>query len=130
MDNNTRQPPTSGPTSLKEILHDLHEAGQFKASILASADGLLIATVADEYDGDVMAAVVAMLRRVGAEAQEQLGMAEMDEITIHSHDRVRLVCRHIAADRENLVLVVVVPPGRCYRRVTNRAIRQLKRVLA
>ena len=129
MGKSTHQPTVTEPTSLKQVLYALHEAGKFKATVLASADGLLIGTVSADYDGDVMAAVVALLQRAGAETQQQLGIAEIDEIFIRSRDRVRLVCRHITTGAENLSLVVIVPPGHCYRRATNRAVRQIKRLL-
>jgi predicted regulator of Ras-like GTPase activity (Roadblock/LC7/MglB family) len=118
------------PTSLKEVLRNLNEAGTFKAVVLASADGLLINSVSAEYDADVMAAVVAMLRRVSTETQSQLGLAKMDEVVIRSYDRVRLVCRQVIANREELVLIVIVPPDSYYRRATNRAIKQIRQVLA
>jgi len=118
------------PTSLKEVLHTLDKAGEFKAVVLASADGLLIGTVSTDYDSDVIAAIVAMLRMVSAETRQQLGMAEVDEITIRSRDRLRLVCRYIITAGENLILVVIAPFDQCYRRATNRAIRQIKRLLS
>jgi len=126
----THQPGVTEPTSLRAILYELNEAGEFKAVVLASADGLPIAIASTDYDSDVMAAVVAMLRKVSFEAQQQLGMAEMDEVTIRSRDRVHLVCRHIVAGGQNLILIVIVPPDHYYRRVTNRAIRQIRQLLS
>jgi predicted regulator of Ras-like GTPase activity (Roadblock/LC7/MglB family) len=117
------------PASLQDILHELNESGEFEAVVLASADGLLIATVPTDYDSEVTAALVALLRKVSSEAQQQLGMAAVDEVTVRSRDHVRLACRHLDVGNEGLILVVVVPPGRYYRRVTNRAIRQIRRLL-
>jgi predicted regulator of Ras-like GTPase activity (Roadblock/LC7/MglB family) len=117
------------PTSLKEILHKMNENQQFQAVILASKDGLPIATEPTDYDSEVTAATVALLRKVSSEAQQQLGLAALDEVTIRSNDRVRLVCRYLSMGEQGLILVTLVPPGRCYRRVTNRAIRQMRRLL-
>jgi hypothetical protein len=73
---------------------------------------------------------VALLRKVSREAQEQLGMAALDEVTIRSSDRVRLVCRYLAVGGQGLILAALVSPGRYYRRATNRAIRQIEQLLA
>ena len=130
MSNSTHRSATTQPTSLKEVLHSLNGAGKFKAVVLASTDGLVINTVSTEYDSEVMAAIVALLRKVGVETQLQLGMAEMDEIVIRSQDGIRLVCRHVATGKENLILVVIAPLDSYYRRVTNQAIRQIRQLLA
>jgi predicted regulator of Ras-like GTPase activity (Roadblock/LC7/MglB family) len=118
------------PTSLKEILYEMNVGGRFEVVILASQDGLLIATEPADYDSEVTAATVALLRKVSSETREQLGMAALDEVTIRSSDRVRLVCRYLAVGEQGLILVALVPPDRYYRRVTNRAIRQIKKLLS
>jgi predicted regulator of Ras-like GTPase activity (Roadblock/LC7/MglB family) len=117
------------PNSLKEILHAIHEVGRFEAVFLASQDGLLIATEPANYDPEITAATVALLRKVSSSTRLQLGMAELDEVTIRSHDHVRLVCRYLSIGGQGLILVVIVPPGHYYRRATSRAIKQIERLL-
>jgi predicted regulator of Ras-like GTPase activity (Roadblock/LC7/MglB family) len=123
---------TTRPNPFQKILHALqtmNEAGKFQAAVLTSGEGLPIITVPTNYDSHVAAAIVAMLRRISDRAENQLGMAEVDEVTIRGHDRVRLVCRYLPAGEEKLILAVIVPPGHSYRRVTNRAVRQITRLL-
>jgi predicted regulator of Ras-like GTPase activity (Roadblock/LC7/MglB family) len=127
MSDNAPQPE---PTSLVGILHAMHEAGHFRAVVLASADGLPIATTPAGYDSDLAAALVAMLRKVSGEAQSQLGLAELDEVTVRSRDQVSLVCRRLDVGTEELILVVIVPPHGRYRRATNQAIAEIKRSLS
>jgi predicted regulator of Ras-like GTPase activity (Roadblock/LC7/MglB family) len=118
------------PTSLKEILHEMNADRRFEVVILASQDGLPIATEPADYSSEVTAATVALLRKVSSETREQLGMAALDEVTIRSSDRVRLVCRYLAVGEQGLILVALVPPDRYYRRVTNRAIRHIVQLLS
>jgi predicted regulator of Ras-like GTPase activity (Roadblock/LC7/MglB family) len=118
------------PTSLKEILHEMNASRQFEVVILASQDGLLIATEPADYDSEVTAATVALLRKVSSETQEELGMAALDEVTIRSSDRVRLVCRYLTVGEQGLILVALVPPDRYYRRATNCAIGQIRQLLS
>jgi predicted regulator of Ras-like GTPase activity (Roadblock/LC7/MglB family) len=115
---------------LQDILRQMNADGRFEVVILASRDGLLIATEPEGYDSEVTAATVALLRRVSSDAREQLGLAALDEVTIRSSDRVRLVCRYLAVGEQGLILVALVPPDRYYRRVTNRAIRQIVQLLS
>ena len=118
------------PASLGEILAAMNEAGAFAASLLTSPEGLPIAAVPSDYDSDVAAAMVALLQRVSSDARGQLGMAEVDEVTIRDRDTIRLVCRYFPVGEQRLILTATVPPGRPYRRVTNRAIRQIQHMLS
>jgi predicted regulator of Ras-like GTPase activity (Roadblock/LC7/MglB family) len=115
--------------SLQELVTRARQAGDFQAVVLTSADGLPIATAPPDYDGDLIAAMVALLRRVGHEARSELGMEEMDEVTIYDRDRIRLVCRYLNVDGKWLILAVLVPPNRPYRRVTNRLLRRVRRLV-
>ena len=114
-------------TVFEEILHWMNEEGQFEASVLASGDGLSIATVPSGYDFDVIAAMVAVLAGVAGETQSRVGLGGLDEVSVFAEDRIRLVCRYFTAAGEEFILAVVVPPNRCYRSATNRAIREMKR---
>jgi predicted regulator of Ras-like GTPase activity (Roadblock/LC7/MglB family) len=111
--------------SFEETLERINTEGGFEASILASSDGLPIATAPSGYDTDTTAAMVALLRTVARETQDQVGMAQLDEVSALAGDRIRLVCRYFRADDEDFILAVVVPPRRCYRRLTNRAIKEI-----
>lgn len=127
---NTRTPGTIPPTSVEQILYDMNAAGAFQVSLLTSTEGLPIATVPATYDSDLTAAMVALIQRASNDAQSQLGMAEVDEVTICAHDSVRLVCRYIPIPGERLILAAMVPPDHSYRRVTNQAIKRIKRLLS
>jgi len=108
----------------------MHTRGKFQVSVLTSVDGLPIATVPADYDSDLTAAIVALLQRVSNDARSGLKMAEVDELTIRDRNHIRLVCRYLVIGRERLILAAMVPPGRPYRRVTNRAVRQIEQLLA
>ncbi len=116
------------PTPFEEVLQKMNDQGHFRAAVLAGKDGLPIATVSSIYDTDTAAAMVALLQSVSKEAREQLGMAEMDEVTIFDRDRMRLVCRYLIVDGEELILAVIVPPNRYYRRLTTWAMREIQKL--
>ncbi|MBN1811492.1 MAG: roadblock/LC7 domain-containing protein [Anaerolineae bacterium] len=118
------------PTSFADVVEDMYRTGDYRAIVLASADGLPIAAAPSDYESDLPSAMAALIRGVSRDVQAQLGMAELDEVTIYDRTQQRLVSRYITAGNESLILAVAVSPGRPYRRSTNRAIRQIERLLA
>lgn len=118
-----------GKMSLADILSEMHESGGFTISVLASKEGLPIATAPRGHDSELAAAIIALLQQVSNETQSQLGMAPMDEVTIRDQDRLRLVCRQLVVGQEELILAALVPPDHYYRRVTNQAIKKIRKSL-
>jgi predicted regulator of Ras-like GTPase activity (Roadblock/LC7/MglB family) len=113
--------------SFEQALEKINRDGNLEASVLASSDGLPIATVPSGYDTDVTAAMVALLRSVAQQTQDHVGMAPLDEVTVRSSDHIRLVCRCFQLDGEEFILAVVIPrEQRYYRQLTNQAIRELR----
>lgn len=113
------------PVTLDDFLLTLHQQGQFEIAVLASGEGLPIATVPANFDMDRAAAMMAMLKRVSKEARDQFPLAEIDEFTILDSNRMRLVCRYIKAGGEEMILAIIAPPDQSYRRMTNHAIKQI-----
>ena len=118
------------PPSLKQILHEMNQAGKFDVSVLTSTEGLPIAADPTGYDSTLTATTVALLQRASNDTQRQLGATDVDEVTICDHDRTRLVCRYLPVGERRLILAVKVPPGCSYRRITNQALRRIRRLLS
>ncbi|TEU17859.1 MAG: hypothetical protein E3J21_07370 [Anaerolineales bacterium] len=108
------------------ILHNMNEAGKFKASFLVDAQGLPVAALTSGYDTDTASAMAALVRNVIEQAQARIDLAEADEVTVRGNDKMRMVSRYFTIGDETLILVVVAPPDRPYRRLTNRAIKALQ----
>ncbi|MFB0535584.1 MAG: roadblock/LC7 domain-containing protein [Anaerolineae bacterium] len=118
--------PDRPETTFARILHDMNEAGSFRASFLVDAQGLPVAAVTSNYDTDTASAMAALVRNVIEQAQTRIDLAEADEVTVRGDDKTRLVSRYFTVGDETLILVVVAPPDRAYRRLTNRAIKALR----
>ncbi len=68
---------------------------------------------------------------IGADISNRLiDELDVDEVTICDHDRTRLVCRYLPVGERQLILAVKVPPGCSYRRITNQALRRIRRLLS
>ncbi len=108
------------------ILHDMNDAGKFKASFLVDTQGLPVAAVTSGYDTDTASAMAALVRNVIEETQTRIDLAEADEVTVRGNDKMRLVSRYFTVGNEILILVVVAPPDQAYRQLTNQAIKALR----
>lgn len=115
-------------SAFEKILMRLNNDGKFTASVLASQDGLPIASAPtpSPYDAEIMAAMVAMVKDFILQTQERLGLAEVDEVSMVVGDRSRLVCRYFVADQQPFVLAVFAPPNVAYRRLTTHAVREIQ----
>jgi len=109
---------------IENILTDLIQEGSFIYAVVASNDGLLIAT-AGEANVAMVAAVAATMKDLAERAHQHL-----TEIATRDRAGNHIVSRYFSVDKDLLLLTVKVPPGRTYRRLTSRAIRKIKQVWA
>lgn len=119
-----------GFTELVEAqLKKLNKEGNFMASLVADVQGLPIAAVDSEYSTDRIAALSALVQDVSHRAETQLGFKKMDEVSLVDDDKVRLVCRYFKVGDNIFVLSCVVPAYQAYRRLTNRAIKEISTIM-
>ena len=119
--------PLKKQVAFEKILQEMNRAGDFKTAVLSTTEGLSLASAPAGYKDEMAAAMVALLNKVARQAHRQLNLAQVDELSLVGDDRTRLACRYFSVAGQNLVLAVLVPPDSYYRRLTNRAIRQIRR---
>jgi predicted regulator of Ras-like GTPase activity (Roadblock/LC7/MglB family) len=112
----------------EEILNKLNEEGQFDAAVLSLKDGLPLASSQLHYEDDMAAVMVTLLNEAAHKINRELNLSQLDEISIVGDDRTRLVCRYFSVDGSDLLLTVVAPPDRAYRRLTNQTIKEITRL--
>jgi predicted regulator of Ras-like GTPase activity (Roadblock/LC7/MglB family) len=118
--------PLKKQVAFEHILREMKHAGDFKAAVLSTTEGLSLASAPTSYQDEMMAAMVALLNKMAGQARLQLNLAQVDELSLVGDDRTRLTCRYFSVDGQDLVLAVLIPPNRYYRRLTNRAIKALR----
>ncbi len=121
---------TSSSSEFIKILARLNQTGAFPIAVLTDEHGLPIAFAAqDGFDPERQSAVVALIQKTVTQAGKHLGMDATAEITLYDVSGQRLVCRSFTAGSYELILTVIVP-GReqSYRRITTRAINEIRRV--
>ena len=115
--------------TFSEILEEMNLEGGFDRSVLATSEGLPIASCPMQPDHELASAMIAMLQQAGTETQGNLNLAAVDEVTIRTEDRMRLVIRRIESGRDWICLCALVPAGAYYRRATNRAVRRISEII-
>ncbi len=120
----------SGSTQLAKLLAEMNDQGNFPIAVITDIEGFPIAWAAmSDQDPDLQSAVVALIQKTAIQVRQQLGMAEMDEISVYDREGQRLVCRPFEANQHQLILAVLVPDKRqAYRRLTNKAIRSIQKI--
>jgi predicted regulator of Ras-like GTPase activity (Roadblock/LC7/MglB family) len=117
--------PTFRETTLTQVLREMNAKGSFAASVLATCGGLPVAVAPADFEAQTVAAMVALVKETVERAQVRIGMARVDEISALDGRGTRLVCRYFDVLGEPLILAVMVPVGREYRKFTDEAIRRL-----
>ena len=110
----------------EQTLRAMNQKGRFQSAVLATMDGLPIATVPSSFDTEATTAMVSLVRALINRVYHQLHLAKVDEVSLIGGDGKRLVCRYFTHDGEDFLLAVVAPPDQSYRRVTTQAIRAIK----
>ena len=108
----------------EKILRSLVRDGAFLSAIVASSDGLPVAMVG-KANALMIAAVAASMKDLAERALE--GLTEISSRDDNGH---QIVSRYFSVDGDLLLLAVELPTHRAYRRLTNRAIKNIKDVWA
>jgi predicted regulator of Ras-like GTPase activity (Roadblock/LC7/MglB family) len=120
----------SGADILLGILNDMNLAANFPMSVLTDKEGLPIASAySNGADPERQSAVVAFLQKTAVQVSKQLGMDEIEEISFSYVDGQHLICRPFTIDTNRLILAVIVTDrDQSYRRITNRAISEIRNI--
>ena len=112
----------SRQAEIEKILKSLVNNGLFLSAVVASSDGLPIAMVG-KADTMMIAAVSAAVKDLAERAQQGV-----TEITTRNDKGQTIVTRYFSIDNDLLLLVVEFSAKRTYRRLTSRAIREIKEI--
>jgi len=120
--------PLFGSAELAKLLTMMNQEGGFPISILTNHQGFPIASAASpDQDPERQSAVVALVQKTALQVRDQLGMAQMDEVSVYDKDGLRLVCRPFETNGYDLILAVLVPNKHTsYRKLTNKTVRLIR----
>jgi len=124
----------------RRVLHTLVNEHGLLAAVLTDFQGLpFVAALQEAWARDmdaqsrqylvsILAAFAPPLLRMGRQLENYIGDFHTDEITMRTKQGARIVARPVHHRGEaHLILTVLVPARRAYRRAMNRAIQQLRK---
>lgn len=115
--------------TMRRALAVAHDEGQFLQSIVSTQQGLPVESIGHQTDLiDGLAALTALCDDVCLRAERDVGIPFVDEVSLRSETRKRVVVRPLGEiDGTRMYLVVEVPPKGTWRRATNRFCRFVAR---
>lgn len=121
---------SSGINSLRSVLSELNSEGKFLSTILTDTQGLPLAAASRSgVDPDVHSAIVAALYKSATQYVREIGFKPIEEITFLDSEGRLLVCRFFTLAKQTLILSALISGKYPYRRLMNRAVGKLKRIL-
>lgn len=111
-------------------LRAMNAAGGYSLSLVCTDRGLLVASAGEQPRSEVLAALASLFCDIAARAARDLGLADIDELSLADARVGRLVVRPLdAGPNPSLFLVVQVPRRRAWRRSTSATARRLLAIL-
>lgn len=111
-------------------LRKMNAVGGYPMSFVCTDRGLLIAAVGELSRSEVLAGLTSLFDDIAVRAARDLGLADIDELTLSDARVGRLVVRPLTRDHNpRLFLVVQVPRHRAWRRNTATVARGLLAIL-
>jgi len=107
---------------IENILKSLVHHGSFTSAVVASKDGLPIAMIG-QTNAAMIAAVAASMKDLAERAHQGL-----TEIATRDDQGNKIVSRYFLINGDLLLLAIQLPANRPYRKLTNLAIDDIKKV--
>mgnify|MGYP005609749813 CR=1 FL=1 len=115
---------------LTASLRAMNTAGGYPMSLVCTDRGLLIALAGEFVRSEVIAGITSLFDDIALRAARDLGLADIDELSLSDAKVGRLVVRPVTRDHTpRLFLVVQVPRHRAWRQNTNVVVRSLLAIL-
>lgn len=126
---------TTSSFSLKDLNHlicDINTEGEFVHSILCDEQGLpIVSSFSDYQESENQAAVISIIQKLSNKISDQFQFSKTSEFIMHDVDGKSLVIKSFEAGESRLILSVLIPNRHTpYRRITGKAIRQIKSMWA
>ena len=114
---------------LENQLREVVDKGGFVAATLSDEKGLLLSTVGNRILTDIISALSSSSLHFKSSVEEETPLADIDEVSCVSGNKARYINRYFEIDNNFYILSVITPPHKAYRRVTNQAIINLKKII-
>jgi predicted regulator of Ras-like GTPase activity (Roadblock/LC7/MglB family) len=105
--------------------------GHFEALMLYNNEGIPMVEVNlfEHYNKDGIAALSAVLSQSAELTEEFHANTTVDEVSLRTANKVRIVSRPFQVDNARLILVAIVPKDLPYRKITSAAVQKVQQLL-
>jgi predicted regulator of Ras-like GTPase activity (Roadblock/LC7/MglB family) len=118
-----------GAGSLKSILADFVNIGQYQNAFIADENGLpLVFAGENTASSDTQAAVLARIKKTIEMVDSRKGLGEIEEMVFDVNGRKKIVCRNFIIKNHHLILAITIESHRSYRRLTNSLVHKLQSI--
>lgn len=111
---------------VQNIVESLVRENAFRAAVLTDEFGLPLGSFPTGALSEAPAATVAQIRRLFDRVHRRVGLRTMEEVALRDDAGQRLICRRIVIDEHDLILAVLVPPGRPSREAIDQAVEGIR----
>ena len=115
---------------VNEVIERLVRENGFRAALLTNELGLPLVAFPGGLQAEAPAAMVVKIQRTFDRVNRWVGLRDMSEVVFNDDAGQRLVCVRILTGEHDLLLAVLVPPRRPYRRKIAQAAKQIQQMWA
>lgn len=115
---------------IEETMKEISERGNYDMVHLFSNEGLPMAEYYDQtiIQKDRLLELSILFREIRKMADVMGQISNVKEMIIEGYNRRKIVFRFFRAFNQDVVLAIVVPPGKTYRGLTNRLVRTIEKI--
>jgi len=112
----------------KQLEHVAREGG-FKAALLTTEDGFAVVDIESNMDSNALAALSGFAWRMHRNVQDLIGFDGLDQITLNGSTGDSLIFQAFTLLDQPVVLTVIARSVNPYRKLTDKAVEGIKRIL-
>ena len=113
-------------SKLQAIMNKLIDEGNFVAGVVASEDGLVVASaVRENVNQDIAAALTSLVQQTVDRVKKELEIGDIRYVIIDGK-KGKVIFKSINGKGESLILAAIVPPGvKTFKRLISKTAREI-----
>ncbi len=115
--------------AVKRQLEHIADEGKFKAALLATEEGFDVVEIESGMDSAALAALAGMVWEMNTSVRDFTGARHIDHVTMSGPKGDSVICRFFELLDQNVALIVIAELESPFRKITDKAVKGIKRIL-
>ena len=115
--------------AVKKQLEQIARKGGFKAALLTTEDGFAVVDIESKLDSSSLAALAGFVWTMNMNVLDLTGFETIDQLTMSGPSGDSVICQSFEVLEQPVVLIVIASVGSEHRKLTDRAVEGIKRIL-